>query len=76
MATQDELQAITSRAIFDNAYRSRLLSSPKKAAEELKIKLSRKEIKYIKSLDEEEIDSLAAQIQDITHTTPSAVHWA
>ncbi|MCC7165780.1 MAG: hypothetical protein IT331_25000 [Anaerolineae bacterium] len=74
-ATQEELQAITSRAIFDNAYRIRLLASPKKAAEELNIKLSRKEIKYVKSLDPEEIHKLAARVQDLTHTIPTAVHW-
>lgn len=74
-ATQEQLQAITTRALFDNAYRLRLLSSPKKAAEELGIKLSRKEVKYVRSLDPDEIHKLAAQVQDITHTLPTAVHW-
>ena len=40
MATQTEIQTITSRALFDNAYRYRLLENPKKAAEELSIKLT------------------------------------
>ncbi len=75
MASQTEIQEITSRAIFDNAYRLRLLDDPKKAADELNIKLTRKEIKYIKSLDPDEVQRLAVQVQNISRTTPGAIFW-
>lgn len=75
MATREEIQKITSHAIFDNAYRSRLLAAPQKAAGELNIKLSRKEVKYIKSLDPDELQKIAVEVQSITHTDIGAVHW-
>lgn len=75
MATREEIEAITSRAIFDNAYRSRLLATPKKAAEELNIKLTRKEIQYIKGLDPKEVQRIAVDVQSITQTLPVATHW-
>lgn len=76
MASRDEIQEITSRALFDNAYRLRLLENPKKAAGELNIKLSRKEITYIKSLDPDEIQRIAVEVQQLTHTASGAVYWA
>lgn len=76
MATSSQIQKLTSKAIFDNAFRYRFLSSPKKAAEELKITLNKKEIDYIKSLDPDQIQTLAIEIQQMTHTESNATHWA
>lgn len=75
MASRDEIQAITAQAIFDNGFRSRLLAAPQKAAGELKIKLTRKEVKYIKSLDPDELQRLAVEIQSLTHSSTGALHW-
>jgi hypothetical protein len=75
MASQDEIRTITSRAIFDNLYRSRLLAAPQKAAGELNIKLTRKEIKYIKSLDPDQLEQIANDVQFLTHTESGALHW-
>jgi hypothetical protein len=75
MASRDEIQTIASRAIFDNAYRSRLLANPKAAAAELAIKLTRKEIKYVQSLDPAEIQRVAVEVQGLTKTMPGAVLW-
>lgn len=76
MASQQEIQTITSRAIFDNAYRLRLLQKPQAAAQELDIKLTRKEVKYIKSLDPDKLQRLATEVQNISHTEKSALMWA
>lgn len=76
MATRSQIQKITSKAIFDNAYRQRLLKSPKRAAAELKITLTTEEVEYIKALNPDEIQELAAQIQDLTKTKPGITHWA
>lgn len=75
MATRSQIQKITSKAIFDNAFRLRLLKSPKKAAAELKITLTKKEIEYIKSLNPEDIHSVASQVQILTKTESGATHW-
>lgn len=76
MATRSQIQKITSKAIFDNAFRQRLLSSPKKAAQELEITLSKNEIEYIKGLDPDQIQTLAIEIQQMTHTDSGITHWA
>jgi hypothetical protein len=76
MASRSQIQKITSKAIFDNAYRQRLIKSPKKAAEELKISLTKSEIDYIKSLNPEEINRIAADVQYMTHTEEGVTHWA
>lgn len=76
MATTSQIQKLTSKAIFDNAFRHRFLSSPKKAAMELKIELTKNEISYIKSLDPDQIQALAIEIQQMTHTESSTTHWA
>lgn len=76
MATQTEIQTITTQAIFDNAFRARLLKSPKKAAAELKITLTAKEAKYIKSLDPAELDAVAKEVRQLTHTDSGLTHWA
>ncbi len=75
MASRDEIETSASRAIFDNAYRSRLLANPKAAAAELKIKLTRKEIKYVQSLDPDEVQRIAVEVQEITKTLQGAVLW-
>jgi hypothetical protein len=75
MATRNEIQALTGKALFDNGFRQRLIKSPKKAAAELKIELTRQEIKYIKSLDQNQIEQIARDVQVLTHTESGAVHW-
>lgn len=75
MATQKQIQTITTHAIFDNAFRTRLLANPKKAAAELKITLTGDEAKYIKSLDSAELDQLALQVRQVTHTESGVTHW-
>lgn len=76
MATELQKQKITSKAIFDKPYRKRLLKNPKKAAEELKIKLSPSEIEYIKSLDPAQLEDLARQVLDITKSNQGVTHWS
>lgn len=75
MASRAQIQKLTSKAIFDNGFRYRFLHNPKKAAAELKITLTKDEVAYIKSLNGDELNTLAASVQYITHTESGAVHW-
>ncbi len=76
MATTKQIQTLTTRVIFDNAFRARFLESPKKAAAELEIKLTRQELAYLKTLSPEEINQIARQVQQLTHMESGLTHWA
>jgi hypothetical protein len=52
------------------------LKSPKKAAEEMNITLTRSEVDYIKSLDPDQVNSIAAEVQVMTRTESGAMRWA
>ena len=60
MATQAQMDRLVGRALFSSDFRKLLLDDPEKAARSLRYRLDAAQCARIRSLDEKELEKLAA----------------
>ena len=65
MATQEQMDRLLGKALFDADFREQLLADPDAAAQGLEITLTERQSTHIKRLDAEAMKNLAAEFNSL-----------
>lgn len=77
MASDNEIQFLAGKALFDAKFRSKLLANPAKTAKSLGIDLDPDQLKTIQGIKRSELRKLASQArQVIYHTGLKNAQWS